>query len=97
MINVHASLLPRWRGAAPVHRAILAGDRDTGVTIMRVVLALDAGPDARARRRRQIEPTRRARELEARLATLGADLLVADVDRLARGPGRRDAAGRTRA
>ena len=44
MINVHASLLPRWRGAAPVHRAIMAGDRETGVTIMRVVQALDAGP-----------------------------------------------------
>jgi methionyl-tRNA formyltransferase len=44
MINVHASLLPRWRGAAPVHRAVMAGDRTTGVTIMRVVLALDAGP-----------------------------------------------------
>jgi methionyl-tRNA formyltransferase len=44
MINVHASLLPRWRGAAPVHRAILAGDVTTGVTIMRVVPRLDAGP-----------------------------------------------------
>ena len=43
-VNVHASLLPRWRGAAPVHRAIIAGDAVTGVTIMRVVLALDAGP-----------------------------------------------------
>ena len=43
LINVHASLLPRWRGAAPVHRAILAGDETTGVTIMRVVQALDAG------------------------------------------------------
>jgi len=44
MVNVHASLLPRWRGAAPIHRAIAAGDTRTGVTIMRVVLALDAGP-----------------------------------------------------
>ena len=44
MINVHASLLPRYRGAAPVHRAIIAGDTETGVTIMRVVKALDAGP-----------------------------------------------------
>ena len=44
MINVHASLLPRYRGAAPVHRAVIAGERETGVTIMRVVKALDAGP-----------------------------------------------------
>ena len=44
MINVHASLLPRYRGAAPVHRAIIDGEADTGVTIMRVVKALDAGP-----------------------------------------------------
>ena len=44
MINVHASLLPKYRGAAPVHRAVIAGERETGVTIMRVVRALDAGP-----------------------------------------------------
>src|SRR5262245_54005304 len=44
MINVHASLLPKYRGAAPVHRAIMAGERETGVTIMRVVKELDAGP-----------------------------------------------------
>src|SRR5580765_2913581 len=44
MINVHASLLPRYRGAAPVHRAVINGDRETGVTIMRMVKALDAGP-----------------------------------------------------
>src|SRR5690606_16073626 len=44
MINVHASLLPRWRGAAPIQRAILAGDTETGITIMTVVEALDAGP-----------------------------------------------------
>ena len=44
ILNVHASLLPRWRGAAPIPAAILAGDTETGATIMRVVLALDAGP-----------------------------------------------------
>ncbi len=44
LINVHASLLPRYRGASPIHRAVIAGDRETGVTIMRVVKALDAGP-----------------------------------------------------
>ena len=49
MINVHASLLPRYRGAAPVQRAVLAGDEETGVTIMQVVSELDAGTDARDR------------------------------------------------
>src|SRR5207245_1930188 len=44
LINVHASLLPKYRGAAPVHRAVIAGEQETGVTIMRVVKALDAGP-----------------------------------------------------
>ena len=47
MINVHASMLPRYRGAAPVHRAIIDGETETGVTIMRMVKALDAGPDDR--------------------------------------------------
>ena len=46
MINVHASLLPKYRGAAPVHRAVIAGEAETGVTIMRVVTTLDAGADA---------------------------------------------------
>ena len=50
MINVHGSLLPRWRGAAPVHRAVIDGDTETGVTIMRVVKELDAGADVRDRR-----------------------------------------------
>jgi methionyl-tRNA formyltransferase len=84
-INVHASLLPRWRGAAPVHRAILAGDRQTGVTIMRVVAALDAGPML-ARAATPIDPDETSVALEARLASMGADLLVDTVDRLARGP-----------
>ena len=44
LINVHASLLPKYRGAAPIHRAVMSGERETGVTIMRVVKALDAGP-----------------------------------------------------
>jgi methionyl-tRNA formyltransferase len=85
VINVHASLLPRWRGAAPVHRAILAGDRETGVTIMRVVLALDAGPML-LRRSTPIDPDETSAELEARLADLGARLLTDVVDRLAAGP-----------
>jgi len=84
-INVHASLLPRWRGAAPVHRAVLAGDRETGVTIMRVVPALDAGPML-AKTRVAIGPHETSVILEARLATIGARLLVDTVDRVAAGP-----------
>ncbi len=76
MLNVHASLLPRWRGAAPVHRAIVAGDGVTGVTIMRVVLALDAGPMI-ARVSTPIEPNETSVQLEARLAAIGAEALVA--------------------
>jgi methionyl-tRNA formyltransferase len=84
-INVHASLLPRWRGAAPVHRAILAGDRETGVTIMRVVPALDAGPML-AKRAMAIEDDDTSVTLERRLAAAGAELLVQTADRLAAGP-----------
>ncbi len=84
MINVHASLLPRYRGAAPVHRAIMNGDSDTGVTIMRVVKALDAGAMMLAESI-PIEPNETGSELEARLATLGARLLITVVDQLARG------------
>ncbi|HXG88249.1 MAG TPA: methionyl-tRNA formyltransferase [Vicinamibacterales bacterium] len=85
MINVHASLLPKHRGAAPVHRSIIAGDPTTGVTIMRVVKALDAGPMlARVVRPLTREDTSDA--VERDLATLGADLLLTVVDQLARGP-----------
>jgi methionyl-tRNA formyltransferase len=83
-INVHASLLPRWRGAAPVHRAIMAGDTETGVTIMRVVLALDAGPML-ARAVVPIGADETSTELEARLAETGARLAVEVTDRLAQG------------
>jgi methionyl-tRNA formyltransferase len=83
MVNVHGSLLPRWRGAAPVHRAILAGDVETGVTIMEVVQALDAGPML-ATSAVRIDPMETSAELEARLAQVGADLLVDVMDRLAR-------------
>lgn len=85
MINVHASLLPRWRGAAPVQRAILAGDTVTGVTIMRVVEALDAGPML-ARLPTPIDPMETAESLERRLSFAGAGLLVETVEALARGP-----------
>ena len=84
MINVHASLLPRHRGAAPVHRAIIAGDRETGVTIMRVVKALDAGPML-ATAHRTVQDTETSEDIERDLAALGADLLVATLDRLSAG------------
>lgn len=77
-INVHASLLPRWRGAAPIQRAIMAGDAQTGVTIMRVVRQLDAGPMLhRVSCPIQTEDT--AGTLETRLAHLGAEALTATV------------------
>jgi methionyl-tRNA formyltransferase len=75
MINVHASLLPRWRGAAPVHRAVIAGDRETGVTIMRVVKELDAG-GMFATVTRTIDPDETSVDVERSLAELGASLLV---------------------
>ena len=83
-INVHASLLPRYRGAAPVHRAIVDGERETGVTIMRVVKALDAGP-LLARAPRPIGANDTSEEVERDLALLGAGLLVDTIDALAAG------------
>lgn len=83
-LNVHASLLPRWRGAAPIHRAILAGDASTGVTIMRVVPALDAGPML-ARWETPIGPDETSVDLETRLAHAGAELLIDTIARLASG------------
>ncbi len=73
-INVHASLLPRWRGAAPIQRAILAGDKETGITIMRVVEALDAGPML-LKKTISIDPGETAGELHDRLAVLGGEAL----------------------
>ena len=72
MVNVHASLLPRYRGAAPVHRAVIAGESETGVTIMRVVKALDAGRCSR-RSTRPIDPDETSEDVERDLARLGAD------------------------
>ena len=83
MINVHASLLPRYRGAAPVHRAVIAGELSTGVTIMRVVKALDAGATI-VKEHRPIGPDETSDEVERALARIGARLLVAVVDQLAR-------------
>ena len=75
MINVHASLLPRWRGAAPVQHAILAGDRETGVSIMRMEEGLDTGPVLH-RVATPIGPEETAGALASRLAVLGAAALT---------------------
>jgi methionyl-tRNA formyltransferase len=84
MINVHASLLPKYRGAAPIHRAVLNGDTETGVTIMRVVKALDAGP-MMARATRRIGLNEGSDVIERDLAVIGAELLVTVVDDVAAG------------
>jgi methionyl-tRNA formyltransferase len=81
LLNVHYSLLPRWRGAAPVERAILAGDTETGVCIMGVERALDAGP-VYAREALAIGPDETAGELHGRLTALGARLLVDTLRRI---------------
>jgi methionyl-tRNA formyltransferase len=87
MINVHASLLPEYRGAAPVHRAVIDGREETGVTIMRIVKELDAGP-MMATARHPIGPDDTSEEVERALAELGAPLLVSVVDQLAAGTAR---------
>jgi methionyl-tRNA formyltransferase len=83
-INVHASLLPRWRGAAPIQRALLAGDRETGVTIMQMDEGLDTGPTL-LRRAVAIEKEDTAQTLHDRLAALGAEALVEALGALSRG------------
>ncbi len=80
-INVHASLLPRWRGAAPVERAIMAGDTETGVSIMHMEQGLDTGP-VYLQRRLAITPDLDGPSLEARLADLGAEALLECLVRL---------------
>jgi methionyl-tRNA formyltransferase len=79
MLNVHPSLLPRWRGAAPIERAIEAGDEETGVTIMRPTAEFDAGPIA-VERAETIRPDDDYASLSARLAALGGELLVEALD-----------------
>ena len=84
MINVHASLLPKYRGAAPVHRAVIDGEAETGVTIMRVEKMLDSGPML-AKVKRPIGPDETSDVVERDLAELGAGLLVTVVDQIAAG------------
>ncbi len=80
-LNIHASLLPRWRGAAPIQRAIEAGDRETGITIMKMDAGLDTGPML-LRERLPILPDDTAGTLHDRLAALGARLIVEALRRL---------------
>jgi methionyl-tRNA formyltransferase len=84
-LNIHASLLPRWRGAAPIHRAIMAGDTETGVSIMQMAPGLDTGP-VLAERRLAIAPDATTARLHDALAQMGAGLIVETLDRLAQGP-----------
>jgi methionyl-tRNA formyltransferase len=79
LLNVHPSVLPRWRGAAPIARAIMAGDRETGVSVMRVTAELDSGPVA-LQERTPIGADEDWGSLSARLAELGADVLVRALD-----------------
>jgi methionyl-tRNA formyltransferase len=84
MLNVHPSLLPRWRGAAPIERAIMAGDEETGVCVMRVTEGLDSGPVALCERI-AIEPGEDFGGLAPRLAALGGELIVRALDLFDRG------------
>jgi methionyl-tRNA formyltransferase len=83
-INIHASLLPRWRGAAPIQHAVLAGDAKTGVTIMRMDAGLDTGPMLSVREI-HLGAEDNAGTVHDRLAALGAELIVETLDALARG------------
>ncbi len=82
MLNVHPSLLPRWRGAAPIERAIMAGDDRTGVCVMQLTEGLDSGPVA-LREETPIDPDEDFEALAARLAASGGELLVRAFDQLA--------------
>ena len=84
-INIHASLLPRWRGAAPIHRAIEAGDVQTGITIMQMNAGLDTG-DMLALKALDIAPTDTTATLHDRLAPLGGSMVVDVLQRLKNGP-----------
>ncbi|WP_323763613.1 methionyl-tRNA formyltransferase [Marinovum sp.] len=80
-LNIHASLLPRWRGAAPIHRAIMAGDAETGVCIMHMEAGLDTGP-VLLREATAITPQDTTAALHDRLSAMGAQLIVEALDRL---------------
>lgn len=81
-INIHASLLPRWRGASPIQRAIWEGDAQSGVTLMQMDEGLDTGPEI-MKRTTDIAPRETAQTLHDRLAALGAEMIVEAIDKLA--------------
>ena len=86
-LNIHASLLPRWRGAAPIQRALLAGDAETGITIMQMDAGLDTGPML-LQQRIAIAPDDDAQTLHDKLAGLGAQMIVAAIAEAAAGRAR---------
>ena len=83
-LNLHASLLPRWRGAAPIQRAVMAGDAESGVCVMKMEAGLDTGPVGMVERL-EIGPDMTSGELHDQLAPLGADLMVRALAALGRG------------
>lgn len=83
-LNVHASLLPRWRGAAPIQQAILQGDADTGISLMKMETGLDTGP-VYARLATPIDDTENAGQLHDRLARMGGELLLCHIDEISSG------------
>lgn len=83
-VNIHASLLPRWRGAAPIQRAIQAGDKESGVTIMQMDVGLDTGPML-LERVTPLDPRETAASLHDRLAALGAAAIIEAIDAIAAG------------
>ncbi|MFT3690756.1 methionyl-tRNA formyltransferase [Paenirhodobacter sp.] len=93
-LNIHASLLPRWRGAAPIHRAIMAGDAETGICIMRMEAGLDTGP-VLLREATPIGATETTGELHDRLSRIGARLIIGALERMPLPEVPQDAAGVT--
>ena len=83
-INVHASILPRWRGAAPIHRALLAGDKETGITIMQMDVGLDTG-DMLSKAFTDIEDTDTSASLHDKLAIQGGEILLSTIEQLKAG------------
>ena len=84
MVNVHASLLPKYRGAAPIHRAVMAGETETGITIIQLISEMDAGPML-GKASRSIGPDETSDVVERDLATLGAELLIRTLEDLTEG------------
>ena len=84
MVNVHASLLPKYRGAAPIHRAVMAGETETGITIIQLIREMDAGPML-GKASRSIGPDETSDVVERDLATLGAEILIRTLEDLTEG------------